>query len=243
MRHLKIIKNLNLKKSNSLIEIYNTREKIKNCCKRKNLRLNNIYRYYFSKNQIQAKLLKQQISKMNEDLLQKQKKEKKLFRDEFFRKYPMEENYENEKNNFTMQIIKYKKEQNMDEAKKCEEEKEKFLNQKHDEYIDKLGIEYEKALEKLKEKFDKEQKEQKLQIKRIVLNFQVKEIENQEQKTSTAFNKKNRNFGGYYFFNKDNDIGNLNNEDNPDINNNENYLRSRVFKFGVNGNPYQTILI
>ena len=205
-----------------------------------------IYRYYFSKNKIEEKLLNQQISKMKKELNKKQDEEKTNFKNDFFRKYPSENNYINEINNFEKEINKYKKENNINEAKKCEKMKDEFLNKKHDEYLQKMGDEYELALEKLKEKFKKENREHKVKIRKIILNKKIGEMEKEEDKNINSMNSMmyNRRYFGHGGFNlsQDNIYSLYNNFQLKDINN-KNRLSSKIFRFGGRGNPYKTIII
>ena len=236
MRRLKIIKNIELRKNNSLLNI-NMKERIKNY-QRKHRDLQKIYRYYFSKNKIEAKLLNQQISKMKNDLNKKQYEEKNNYINDFYRNYPSEDDYNKQIKNFMEKINKYKKENKLNEVKKYEEMKDNFLNKKHNEYLEKMGIEYEEGLNKLKEKFRNENEEQRLKIKKIILNKKIGEIEKQ----NNLFN--NKRYGGNDELNISQDNiysfyygNNFLKEDN------KNRLCSKVFKFGGRGNPYRTIII
>ena len=202
-----------------------------------------IYRYYFSKNKIEEKLMQQQITKMKKELNKKQDEEKNNFKNDFFRKYPSETNYTNEINNFIKEINKYKNENNINEAKKYEKMKDEFLNKKHDEYIQKMGDEYELALEKLKEKFKKENREQKVKIRKIILNKKIGEMEKEEDKNinSMIYNRRYIGNGRFNNLSQDNIYSYYNNFQFKD--NEKNRLSSKIFKFGGRGNPYKTIII
>ena len=237
MHRLKIIKNIEFKKSNSLNAI--NLKQIK--CKEKSRDIQKIYRYYFSKNKIEEKLMQQQIKKMKNELNKKQNEEKNNFKNDFFRKYPSENNYIKEINEFVKEIDKYKKENNIKEAEKYEEMKKKFLEEKHDEYLKNMRVEYEQALVKLKEKFKKENHEQKATIRKLILNHKIGEIEKENENENNKYNAYNRSnfYDGKFNLSQDN-IYSL-----YDFNNgfNKNKLCSKIFKFGGKGNPYKTIII
>ena len=239
MRRLKIIKNIELGKNYSIGAV-NLKQKIKNCKDIKR-EIQKLYRYYFSKNKIEEKLMQQQISKMKKDLNKKQDEEKNNFKNNFFRKYPSENNYTNEINNFIKEINKYKKENNINEAKKYEKMKNEFLNKKHDEYIQKMGDEYELALIKLKEKFKKEKREQKIKIRKIILNRKIGEMEKEEDKNINSMYNRRYFVNGGFNLSQDNIYSYYNNFQFKD--NEKNRLSSKIFKFGGRGNPYKTIII
>ena len=235
MHRLKIIKNIEFRKSNSLNEINLKQKKYKE----KSRDIQKLYRYYYSKKNLDEKLMKQKITKMKNDLNKKQNEEKNDFKNDFFRKYPSENNYTNEISDFVKEINKYKKENNIKEAKKYEEMKKKFLEEKHDEYLKNMGEEYEQALVKLNEKFKKENHEQKMKIRKIILNHKIGEIEkeNENNNNNNKFIIYNRRFfiDGKSNLSQDNIYGLY------DIN--KNGLCSKVFKFGGKGNPYKTVII
>lgn len=243
MKRLKIIKNIELRKNNSIITI-NLNEKIKNS-KEKKRDLEKIYRYYFSKNKIKEKLIYQKISLMKKNLNKKHNEEKTNFRIDFYRKYPSESNYNNELSNFLKEINKnkYKVDNVTNEDKNYNDIKNEFLNKKHEEYIQKMGLEYEKELNKLNEKFKQENDEQKSIIRRLILNHKISEMEKQDVKKNTIYNRKN-NKNEYFNLSQDNIQSyfykNNNQKDNKD---NNNKLCSKIFKFGGIGSPYKTILI
>ena len=243
MKRLKIIKNIELRKNNSIITI-NLNEKIKNS-KEKKRDLEKIYRYYFSKNKIKEKLIYQKISLMKKNLNKKHNEEKTNFRIDFYRKYPSESNYNNELSNFLKEINKnkYKVDNVKNEDKNYNDIKNEFLNKKHEEYIQKMGLEYEKELNKLNEKFKQENDEQKSIIRRLILNHKISEMEKQDVKKNTIYNRKN-NKNEYFNLSQDNIQSyfykNNNQKDNKD---NNNKLCSKIFKFGGIGSPYKTILI
>ena len=243
MKRLKIIKDIELRKNISINNI-SLKERIKSLNKKKR-NLQKIYNYYFSKNKIEEKLMNQQISLMKKELDKKQKEEKNNFRDEFFKKYPSENNYNNEISNYIKEINKYKKENNINEAKKYEEMKENFLNKKHEEYIAKMGVEYENELVKLKEKFRKENDEQKIKIRKIILNRKIGEIEKQNDRNINSIRYNKRYYNGGFNLSQDNIYSfYCNNKDNAFLNNNsKNRLCSKVFKFGGSKKPYETIII
>ena len=186
--------------------------------------------------------MQQQISKMKKELNKKQDEEKNNFKNDFFRKYPSENNYIYEINNFVKEINKYKKENNINEAKKYEKMKDEFLNKKHDEYLQRMGDEYELALEKLKEKFKKENREQKVKIRKIILNKKIGEMEKEEDKNINSMMYNRRYFGkGGFNLSQDNIYSYYNIF--PFKDNEKNRLSSKIFKFGGRGNPYETIII
>ena len=233
------MKNIEFRKNNSLNAI-NLKKNIK-ICKEKKREIHKIYSYYFSKNRIDQKLMQQQINKLKNELNKKQNDERNDFKNDFFRKYPSESNYIKEINNFIKEINKCKKENNLKEAKKYEEMKKKFLEEKHEEYLKNMGEEYEQALIKLDEKFKKENHEQKKEIKKIILEHKIKEIEKENEENNnknTIYNRRNID-NEKVNFSQDN-IYSLNDKNN-DIK--ENTLCSKIFKFGGNGNPYKTIII
>lgn len=192
--------------------------------------------------------MQQQISKMKKELNAKQYEEKNNFKNNFFRKYPSENNYANEISNFTQKIKQYKKENNINKAIKYEGMKEKFLKEKHDEYIEKMGMDYEKALEDLKEKFKKENLEQKRKIRKFILNRKIRELEKEKDKNmnNTSYNSE---FTNNRVFNLSQDnifrfYNNIQNNNNYELKeNNKNGLCSKIFKFGGGENPYKTIII
>jgi len=243
MKRLKIIKNIELRKNNSLFTI-NLNEKIKNS-KEKKRDLEKIYRYYFSKNKIKEKLIYQKISLMKKNLNKKHIEEKTNFGIDFYRKYPSESNYNNELSNFLKEINKnkYKVDNVVNEGKNYDDMKNEFLNKKHEEYIQKMGLEYEKELNKLNEKFKQENDEQKIIIRKIILNHKISEMEKQNDKRNSIYNRKN-NKNEYFNLSQDNIQSYFyknNNQKNKKDNNNK--LCSKIFKFGGIGSPYKTILI
>ena len=97
------------------------------------------------------------------------------------------------------------------------------------------------ALVKLKEKFKKENHEQKLTIRKLILNHKIGEIEKENENENNKYNAYNRSnfYNGKFNLSQDN-IYSL-----YDFNNgfNKNKLCSKIFKFGGKGNPYKTIII
>ena len=232
MKRLKIIKNIELRKNKSLKSITFSAKRLQD--NRKSLQY--IYNYYFSKNKIREKLVFQKILLMKKDLKQKQKQEKNIFKYNFYKKYPCEKNYENEISNYLKEKTGNKPNNDITEIKKYGEIKNEFLNKQHDNYIKKMGIDYENALSKLKEKFRKENDEQNVTIRKIVLNHQLGEIEKQDD-IKKKHKRKTRNLSQDNIYCTQRDEHNNNNKK---INNN---LCSKIFKFGTGGNLYKTILI
>lgn len=199
----------------------------------KNLKLQKfckIYRYYFSKSRIEEKLMHQEISKMRKELSEKQKKEEIQFNDVFHKNYPPENltEYNNE-----IKIIIDK--ENL-EKEKFEQIKKEFYEKKHDEYINKMGIEFEKGFIKLSQKFKKEKDEQDLAIKKIILNHQLKEIERNNNKKKENIKNNQNYFSQYQFYLKDE---NKKERDNLIKKN----MSSKYFRFNARGIPYKTIIL
>ena len=99
------------------------------------------------------------------------------------------------------------------------------------------------ALVKLKEKFKKENREQKLTIRKLILNHKIKKKKKEngngnENNKYIVYNRRNF-FNGKVNLSQDNiySLYGFNNEIN------KNRLCSKIFKFGGKGNPYKTIII
>ena len=241
IRRLKVIKNIEMKKSNSLNNI--NIEKLKNS-KESKFNLQKIYKYYFSKPRIREMLMNQKISTMRKSLYNKQTEEKIAFFNNFYRNYPPESNYNKEIKEFDEEINKYKKENNINEIKNIQNLKEEFLAKKHDEYLAKMREDYEKELENLKIKFKEENEEQNVKIREIILNHKIKEMEKQNNK----YNEENRGYKRNKFNLSQDAFYKYNNNNAKYINNNNNILNSnklssKEFRFGGENKPYKTILI
>ena len=181
--------------------------------------------------------MKQKIWIMRSELKKKQKSEEKNFNDLFYSKYPKEEDEiskSKEINNYLSKIDKLKKINDENNLKKCENELESFKNKIHDSYIEKMGIAYNKEFSILQNKFDKENEEQKLKIKKLVFNKSVNDLEKKEEKR--LINKKIFNgFEGY--FNKEKEGGK---KDNIFPGNRTN---SWIFKFYDKKKSFKTIIV
>lgn len=242
IKRLKIIKNIEMKKSNSMIDI--NIEKLKSS-KESKFNLQKIYKYYFSKPRIREMLMNQKISSKRKKLRNKQIEEKNTFFNNFYRNYPPESNYKKEIKEFDKEINKFKNENNTNEMKRSQKLKEEFLVTKHDEYLSKMGEDYEKELEKLKVKFNKEKEELNLKIREIILNHKIREMEmekqnNKNDKDNQEYKKNRFNFSQDDLY-KYNNNANYNNNYNNIMNSNK--LASKIFKFGGENQPYKTILI
>ena len=78
-----------------------------------------------------------------------------------------------------------KKDEKID-IKENNEKTENLKNKIHDSYIEKMGIAYNKEFSILQNKFDKENEEQKLKIKKLVFNKSVNDLEKREEKLQKA---------------------------------------------------------
>ena len=239
MKRLRIIKNIELQKSNSLSNL-SMSEKLGSNRDKNNKSLQKIYNYYSSKSKIKEKLIYQKILLMKKELKKKQNEEKNIFKYNFYKKYPPENFYaNNEINYYLKEINRSKMENDLSELRKFEKMKNEILKKKHEEYMKKMGMDYENELMKLKEKFRREQEEQTFTIKKIILNHRLGEIENQkEDKTMHIIKPKGVHPANYlykYYY------SNRNNEKNKKTTTNR--LSSKIFSFGVGGNLYKTILI
>ena len=234
MKRLKIIKNMELRNNNSENPISFRDKKLQD----KKKTLLKIYNYYFSKNKIKEKLISQKISLMKKDLRQKQKEEKNIFKYNFYKRYPPEKNFENRINDYLREKIKSRTKNDIseEEEKRIVEMKNELLNKQHEEYIKNMGIAYEKAFSKLREKFRKEKYEQNFEIKRIVLNHRLEQI----YKKDDYYQKRNKSKG--INISQDN-ISFSNRSENNSNNTINNKLCSKIFKFGTKGSLYKTILI
>ena len=231
MKRLKIVKNIELKKNKSVNDFQLNMKKRKkngnNFCK--------IYKYYFSRDKIEEKLMNQKIRKMKIELNLKHQKEKKEYNDIFHRNYPPEneKQYNNEIKDIINKIEFFRKQNNNKELEKYIKIKNDFYNKKHDEYIEKMGREFEKGYITLNEKFRKEKDEQNLSIKKIILNKQLKDLENRNDNNSN--DKKDMKDTNYY-------LSHFNfryNKKLPD----DIKLKSRVFQFKMKDNPYKTLKV
>ena len=241
MKHLKLVKNIELKKNKSTSNIANNKiENFKlNLKKRKFCK---IYRYYFSKNKISEKLMNQQINKMRKELKEKQEKETNEFNDIFHKNYPPES--ETEYNNEINTILS---KENLEKIN-YDKIKKNFLEKKHEEYINKMSVEFEKEFKILNQKFQKEKEEQNATVKRIILNYQIKEMEKNninnngtnKNNNNLDINKKNNQlyFSQYQFYLKG-DKENKKEKDDAL----KNKLCSKIFRFNARGNFYKTIII
>ena len=177
---------------------------------------------------------------MNKDFIEKQKKERKKFRENFFKNYPLENSYSQEINSFVQEIKKYKSENKDKEVKKYEEIKSQFLQSKHDEYMKKLGEDYEIEETKLDNKFKNEKEEQKIKIRETLFEYQNKKKEEMmKSKNNDVFFEKItknilpnksflKNIKNYIFMeNKDKKSG----------------FSSKILKFGKKPNLYKLIII
>jgi hypothetical protein len=233
IKYLKSVKNIELKKNKSTNDLLtNNLSLIKNLKKRKFCK---IYRYYFSKDKIEEKLMNQRIQKMKKELTEKQEFETKNYDYIFHKNYPPENETE-----YTQEIKNILKDKNIDKKENIDEIKKNFFEKKHDEYITKMGIEFEKGFSELNKKFQKEKEEQNLLIKKIMLKRQLKYFENDSKDNNEDKDEKNNNF---YFSKKkisfkygDNNRGNNENSIKSKLN-------SKIFRFTVRGNPYKTIII
>ena len=231
MNRLKIMKKITLKKNKSMLnELTDDIDEIK--IRNKKRKLCKIYRYYFSKNKIEEILSNQRINKLKEELKKENENEKNEYDINFHKKYPLEN--ENEYNKELQEILKKEKmKENFEIIKK------KYLEKKHDEYITKMGIEFEKGFNILNQKFLKEKEEQNIKIKKIILNRRIKQIENIEAKNNINKTINNKHFYFSQF--------NINDKDNKKDKKKENLkqskLGSRIFSFSVRGELYNTIII
>ena len=237
LNRLKIMKKISLKKNKSVLnELSSDIEEIKNKNKQRNVC--KIYRYYFSKNKIEEILMNQRINKLREDLNKKQENEKNEYNITFHRKYPTENESEYKKE--LQELLKNEKiKENLEKIRK------KYLEKKHEEYIAKMGIEFEKGFNILNKKFKKEKKEQNIKIKKIILNKRIKQME----KTETKENFENKNNNKHFYFSQYN-FSSINEDDEKrrkkekEIENlRRRKLGSRIFSFSVRGKLYKTIII
>lgn len=234
IKRLKIIKNIELKKNYSVnnfalnLNLKKRKKNSNNLCK--------LYRYYFSKSKLEEKLMNQKIKKMKLDLFEKQEKKKKEYNYIFYKNYPPEN--ENEYNNEIKDIINkidiFKKNNNKIEMEKYIKIKNNFYTKKHDEYIEKMGKEFEKGYIILNEEFKKEKEEQNLSIKKIILNKQLKDLENNNC-DFVEKNKKDINIFLSHF-----NLG-TNNKDKKSLYDIK--LKSRIFQFKIKENPYNTLMV
>lgn len=236
LNRLKIIKKISLKKNKSMFnELSSDTEETKDKNKKRNVC--KIYRYYFSKNKIEEILMNQRINKLREDLNKKQENEKNEYNIIFHRKYPSEN--ESEYNKELKEILKNEKiKENLEKIRK------KYLEKKHEEYITKMGIEFEKGFDILNKKFIKEKEDQNKRIKKIILNSRIKQIEKIEAKD----NFDNRNKNKHFYFSQYNFSGIDDNEKRKKKEKELENLRkrklgSRIFSFSVRGKLYKTIII
>ncbi len=237
LNRLKIMKKISLKKNKSVLnELSGDIEEIKNKNKQRNVC--KIYRYYFSKNKIEEILMNQRINKLREDLNKKQENEKNEYNITFHRKYPTENESEYKKE--LQELLKNEKiKENLEKIRK------KYLEKKHEEYIAKMGIEFEKGFNILNKKFKKEKEEQNIKIKKIILNKRIKQME----KTETKENFENKNNNKHFYFSQYN-FSSINEDDEKrrkkekEIENlRRRKLGSRIFSFSVRGKLYKTIII
>ena len=243
MNRLKIVKNFELKKNKSMNNVANKQMgslkfqgfKKKKFCK--------IYRYYSSKDKIAEKLMFQGVRKMARELKEKQDQETKEYNDIFHKDYPPENEteYENEIKNI------FQKEKT--EIENYEAMKKNYFKKRHDEYMNQMGIEFEKGFDKLSQKFKKETEEQNFVIRKIILNHQLKEIEKNNMKDNNKEREshytkdidKNRFiFTKFQFY--------LNPDDRDKTNKNKdkivvNKLCSKIFRFKDRGKVYKTIIV
>ena len=231
MNRLKIMKKITLKKNKSMLnELTDDIDEIK--IRNKKRKLCKIYRYYFSKNKIEEILSNQRINKLKEELRKKHENEKNEYDINFHKKYPLEN--ENEYNKELQELLKNEKmKENFEIIKK------KYLEKKHDEYITKMGIEFEKGFNILNQKFLKEKEEQNIKIKKIILNRRIKQIENIEAKN----NINNRINNKHFYFSQFNINDKDNKKDKKKENLKQSKLGSRIFSFSVRGELYNTIII
>ena len=231
------MKKISLKKNKSVLnELSSDIEEIKNKNKQRNVC--KIYRYYFSKNKIEEILMNQRINKLREDLNKKQENEKNEYNITFHRKYPTENESEYKKE--LQELLKNEKiKENLEKIRK------KYLEKKHEEYIAKMGIEFEKGFNILNKKFKKEKEEQNIKIKKIILNKRIKQME----KTETKENFENKNNNKHFYFSQYN-FSSINEDDEKrrkkekEIENlRRRKLGSRIFSFSVRGKLYKTIII
>lgn len=237
LNRLKIMKKISLKKNKSTLnELSNDIDEIKHKNKQNNVC--KIYRYYFSKNKIEEILMNQRINKLRQDLNKKQENEKNEYDITFHRKYPSENESEYKKE--LQEILKNEKiKENLEKIRK------KYLEKKHEEYIAKMGIEFEKGFNILNKKFIKEKEEQNIKIKKIILNRRIKQME----KTETKDNFDNRNKNKQHFYFSQYNFSNI--EDDEKRKKKEKELEnlrkrkfgSRIFSFSVRGKLYKTIII
>ena len=198
---------------------------------------NKIYKYYYSKERIEKKLLKQQICIMRNELRKKHNSEEKNFNDIFYSKYPKEEDEvlkTKEANNYLSQIDKYKKIKDEKNLKKCEDDLENIRNKMHDSYIEKMGIEYNKEFSQLKDRFERENEEQKLKIKKLVFNKSVNDLENKIKKR-TINRKIYEGFEGYFNMEKE--------DTNKDKMFFSNRTNSKIFRFYDRKKSFKTIIV
>lgn len=238
MKRLKLVKNIELKKNKSTSNISSNNMEGINFLKKRHFC--KIYRYYFSKSRIEERLMNQKIIKMRKELKEKHEKEQKEYNDIFHKNYPPEN--ETEYNNEIKVILKNENITMEKEKEKYEKIRQNFLTKKHDEYISKMGIEFEKGFNILNKRFKKENDEQNSAIKKIILNHQLKEIERnnimKENKKKEKDNKKPFYFSQYMLnFRKERE--HKKNKDKIVKNN----LRSKIFTFYAGGNPYKTIIL
>ena len=243
MKRLKIVKNIELKKNKSTSNVSSNKFEFEgiNNLKKRQFRFCKIYKYYYSKNRIEERLINQEIRKMKLELDLKQEKEKKEYNDTFHKNYPPEN-----ETDYTNEIKAMLRNENIIEKnkEKFEAIKKNFLEKKHDEYIHKMGIEFEKGFDVLNQRFKKEKDEQNLVIKKIILNHQLRTLErNNKIKENNEENNKNnkRFFYSHFQFNLNKDIEKENkiDKDNLIMGN----MTSKIFRFMARGTPHKTIII
>ena len=96
------------------------------------------------------------------------------------------------------------------------------------------SVAFEKGYIKLKEEFKKEKEEQNLSIKKIILNKQLKDLENNNC-DFVEKNKKDINIFLSHF-----NLG-TNNKDKKNLYDIK--LKSRIFQFKIKENPYNTLMV
>ena len=111
-----------------------------------------------------------------------------------------------------------------------------------------MGVEFEKEFKILNQKFQKEKEEQNATVKRIILNYQIKEMEKNninnngtnKNNNNLDINKKNNQlyFSQYQFYLKGDKENKKEKEDAL-----KNKLCSKIFRFNARGNFYKTIII
>ena len=238
MNRLKLVKKIELKKNKSMFDFQlNNMEEKQNIKRRKFCK---IYRYYFSKDKIDEILMNQKIKKLKQDLNEKQVKEKNEYNDTFHKNYPFEN--ENDYIKEMKDIIKNEKvKENLEKIKK------NFLEKKHEEYINKMGIEFQKGFNILNKKFLKEKEEQNIKIKKIILNRQIKQFEKSNEKNKNNIDNKNNK--KHFYFSQFNFYGiepydkNENKKEKEKEKTLKKKLGSKIFSFKARGTLYKTIII